>query len=268
VSTAFRAGSFDCRLIADGGGFLPADVVFANAPASARKTALGDRLGPDGRLTVEYGCLLVQGPNPVVLIDTGIGAYEHPLGGRGGEIGSHLDTAGVSRDDVQLVILTHGHLDHIGGLCIEGRPRFPDARHVISQLEWDWLSEDDNPVAREQLAPLEQAGILEFVEGAVDLVAGIRLLPAPGHTPGQLAVAIGGPGGALYLADVVIDELHFEHPNWTMSFDEDSDLNVGTRNALFELAAAEDRVVAAAHVPTPGTIERVGAGFRFAALRA
>lgn len=265
---AFTAGSLECRLIADGGGFLPADVVFANAPPTARTTELGDRLDRKGRLTVPYGCLLVRGADAIVLIDAGIGEYEHPLGGRGGELDSRLDAAGLAPEDIQFVVITHGHIDHLGGLCAKGRPRFPGARHVLSRVEWNWLAEDDNPIAREQLKPLEENGILELVDGTVDLVEGIRLLPAPGHTPGQLAVAIGGPGGALYLADVVIDELHFEHPNWMMSFDEDPAMNVETRDALFELAAVEDRVVAAAHVPSPGTIERVGAGFRFVALHA
>ena len=252
VTTAFTAGSFDCRLIADGSGFLPAEVVFANAPASARTTALGDRLDRDGRLTLEYGFLLVQGHDAVVRRLTRASAA----------------TSIRSREDVQVVILTHSHLDHIGGLCEQGRPRFPDARHVISQVEWDWVfeDEDDDPIAHEQPAPLEEAGILELVEGPVDLVEGIRLLPAPGHTPGQLAVEIGGPTGALYLADAVTDELHVEHRDWVMKFDADPDLAVETRNELFDWAAGENLIVAAAHLPAPGRIERDGGGFRFVPL--
>ena len=227
--------------------------------------ALGGRLEPEG-IAVPYGCLLVRGGDQVVLVDAGIGGYEHPLGGRGGELDSCLAAAGVSRQDVGFVVLTHTHLDHIGGLCVDGRPRFPAARHVISRVEWDSLSEDDDPLAYEQLSPVEDAGILELIEGTVDLVAGIRLLPAPGHTPGQLAVEIGSRRGALYLADVVIDELHVEHPDWVMSFDDEPDLNVETRNALLERAADEERIVAAAHIPKPGRIGRVRDGFRLAAL--
>lgn len=266
MSSAFRAGSSECRLIVDGGGFLPPEAVFENAPAQARATALGGRLDPAGRLAIAYGCLLVRGADEVVLIDTGIGGYEHPFGGRGGELDSALDAAGVSRNDVQLVILTHSHLDHIGGLCIDGSPRFPAARHVMSRLEWDWLSEDDDPIDREQLLPLEENGILELVDGTVDLVADIRLIPAPGHTPGQLAVEVGRSGGALYLADVVVDELHVEHPEWVMSFDDDPDVAVETRNALLERAADEERIVAAAHLGSPGRIERVQGGLRFMPL--
>jgi glyoxylase-like metal-dependent hydrolase (beta-lactamase superfamily II) len=267
MSGAFRGGSFECRLIADGRGFLPPELVFENAPAESRAAALSGRLDRAGRLAIAYGCLLARSADEVVLIDTGIGGYEHPFGGRGGELDSALEAAGVSRDDVGFVVLTHAHLDHIGGLCSEGRPRFPAARHVMSRIEWDWLSEDDDPIDREQLLPLEEKGILELVEGTVDLVADIRLIPAPGHTPGQLAVEVGRSGGALYLADVVVDELHVEHPEWVMSFDDDPDVAVETRNALLERAADEERIVAAAHLGNPGRIERVQGGLRFMPLR-
>ena len=166
-------------------------------------------------------------------------------------------------DDLQFVVLTHGHPDHIGGLSIEGRPRFPAARHVMSRVEWDWLAEGDNPIARAQLDPVAEAGILELVEGTVDLIPGLRLLPAPGHTPGQLAVEIGHQAGALYLADVVADELHVQHPDWVMAFDQEPERNVKTRHALLERAIDEGRIVAAAHIGQPGRIEPVQDGFRF-----
>lgn len=114
----------------------------------------------------------------------------------------------------------------------------------------------------------QEAGILELVEGTVDLVPGVRLLPAPGHTPGQFAIEIGHQPGALYLADVVADELHVQHPDWVMAFDQEPELNVETRNALLERAIDEGRIVAAAHIGKPGRIERVQNGFRFVSLRA
>jgi glyoxylase-like metal-dependent hydrolase (beta-lactamase superfamily II) len=263
MAGAFTAGSFECRLIADGWGFLPAEVVFENAPAETREAALGERLGPNG-IAVPYGCLLAQDADRVVLVDAGIGGYEHPLGGSGGDLESQLGAAGVSPLDVQIVVITHTHLDHLGGLSVDGNPRFPHARHLISRTEWESLSEDDDPIAYSQLSPLQEAGLLDVVEGRVDIAGDIRVFPAPGHTPGQFAVEIGPPGGALYMADAVIDVLHVAHPDWSMAFDEDPELAVKTRHALFEQAVAERRTVAAAHIPEPGTIERDREGFRFA----
>jgi glyoxylase-like metal-dependent hydrolase (beta-lactamase superfamily II) len=267
VPATFTTGPFECRLISDGGGFLPVEVMFATAREDERAAALGDRLEPEGRVAVPYGCLLVRNADTVVLVDTGIGAYEHLFGGHGGELDAALGAAGLSPADVQIVVVTHGHPDHLGGLCTDGRPRFAAARYLISQDEWDWLAEGENPIAREQLGPVEEAGRLERVDGETELVPGLRLVPAPGHTPGQLAIEIGGPPGVLYLADVVADELHVEHPGWVMAFDRDPERNVRTRAALLGRAADEELVVAAAHIPQPGRIEHGDSGLRFAPLR-
>lgn len=262
----FRAGRCDCRLIVDGGGILPPEIALAGAPPHLREGALAARLDDEGLVPILYGCLLVRGPDATVLVDAGIGGYEHPLGGSGGALESRLDDAGLARDQIDVVIVTHGHIDHVGGLCAGDRPRFESARHVLSRVEWEWLeAKDDAPVVHDQLRPLDREDILDIVEVPTEVLPGIRLLPAPGHTPGQVAVEIDGPGGALYLADAVVDELAIEHPDWGMAFDDDPAAAVETRVTLLEHASDERRIVAAAHVPGAGRIERAADGFRFVA---
>ena len=156
--------------------------MFANAPADER----GD--GAD----VPYGCLLIRTATDTVLVDTGIGDYEHPLGGHGGNLEAALAAEGVAPDDVSVVVITHAHLDHIGGLCPDGEPRFAGARHVISRVEWDWSAQRGNAIADAQLPPLERAGVVELVDPPAEPVPGLRLLAAPGHTPGHVAVEIAG----------------------------------------------------------------------------
>jgi glyoxylase-like metal-dependent hydrolase (beta-lactamase superfamily II) len=241
------------RLLSDGEMFLPADALFATAPPDQR----GD--GAD----VPYGCLLIRTATDTVLVDAGMGAYEHPLGGHGGNLEAALAAAGVTPRDVSVVIITHSHLDHIGGLCADGRPRFGAARHVMSRVEWDWGTQRESPVADAQLPPLERAGVLELVDPPAEPVPGVRLLAAPGHTPGQLAVEIAGT--ALFLADAIVDPRHVEHPDWTMAFDEDPDANVRTRRELLGRAADEGLVVAASHLPQAGHVERAGSAFRLVA---
>ena len=248
---------------------LPADVAFATAPADELAAALG---GAD-RVAGPYNCLLVFSSEGVVLVDAGIGSYEHPLGGSGGRLEVALREQGVTVDDVEVVVLTHGHLDHVGGLCVDGRPRFGHARHLISRLEWElWTDEAALAampqavarVAREQLPPLEHAGLVELVEGELDVAPGVRLLAAPGHSPGQLAVELGeAEPVALYLADVVVHELHLEHPNWVMAVEPSPADVVATRHALLGRAAAEGLIVAASHIDDAGLVERAGEGFRF-----
>ena len=158
------------------------------------------------------------------------------------------------------MLITHAHIDHIGGLCVDGRPQFGAARHVMSRVE---RASRSDRVAAEQLGPLEHAGLLELVDAPFEPAPGLRLIPAPGHTHGHLALDIGGPDGALFLADAIVDPLHVEHPEWTMAFDDDPQLNVATRRALLGDAADTGRVIAASHMRTAGTVERTSDGFRF-----
>ena len=208
-----------------------------------------------------YGCLLARTPGAVVLVDTGLGPHDHPMGGRGGGLEAALAAEGVAPEDVGVVVITHGHLDHIGGLCDDGRPRFGGARHVMARAEWEWWARQDDPMVGEQLPPIERAGLLELVDAPAEPVPGVRLLPAPGHTPGHLAVELGG--AVLFLADAAIDVLHIEHPDWPMTFDEDPAQSAATRRELLGRAADEGLLVAASHVRAAGTVERAGGGFRF-----
>ncbi len=111
-------------------------------------------------------------------------------------------------------------------------------------------------VAAEQLEPLE----LELVDAPFEPAPGLRLIPAPGHTAGHLALEIGTE--ALFLADTVVDPAHVEHPDWTMAFDDDPEQNVATRRALLGEAATTGRVIAASHLRTAGPVERTADGFR------
>jgi glyoxylase-like metal-dependent hydrolase (beta-lactamase superfamily II) len=268
VATSFNVGAIECRLLEDGGGGLPAEVLFANAPPDERDAALGERLGPDGRVAAPYNCLLVRAGGQVVLVDAGLGPYDHPLGGTGGQLEQELRGAGLAPGDVDVVVVTHGHLDHIGGLSLDGAPRFARARHVVPRREWDLWSEDGRltdaeTVAHAQIPPLDEAGVIELVDAPVEVVDGVRLVPAPGHSPGQVAVELGG--AALYLADVVIDELHVEHPDWSMQFDADPLVAVETRRQLLGRAADADLVVAASHLRGVTRVERAGDAFRLVA---
>jgi glyoxylase-like metal-dependent hydrolase (beta-lactamase superfamily II) len=241
---AFAAGPHECRLISDGELELPAEVMVAGHT--------GDPIA------VPLGCLLIRSEDMIALVDAGLGAYEHPLGGTGGELIAALAAEGVAPDDVGLVLITHAHIDHIGGLCADGRPQFRSARHVMSRVDRE--SRTDH-VAAEQLEPLE--GLLELVDAPFEPVPGVRLIPAPGHTFGHLALEIGGE--ALFLADAIVDPRHIEHPEWTFAIDDDPELNVATRRALLGDAADTGRVVAASHLRTAGTVERTPDGFRFLA---
>lgn len=243
----------ECWLLSDGRGPSIVDFVFDDIDPDELATAMGPGPhAPDG----PYNCLLVRGQDALVLVDTGLGAAEHPLGGEGGRLWEELARVGADPQDVDIVVISHGHLDHIGGLVRSGDPAFPRARYLVSDGEWDhWtsptvldgLSELVARPPREQLPPLETAGVLERFTGELQVASDIRLIPAPGHTPAHVAVEVGGTRGFLYTVDAFLHPLQYEQPEWGRGMDLDAETAVATRHALLELAAEREHTMGASH---------------------
>ena len=243
----------ECWLLSDGRGPSIVDFVFDDVDSDELAAAMGpDPQAPDG----PYNCLLVRGKEAVVLVDTGLGAAEHPLGGEGGRLWAELVRVGVDPAEIDVVVISHGHLDHIGGLVRNGEPAFLRARYLISDGEWEYwtsptvldgLSELVARPPREQLPPLEAAGVLERFTGELVISADIRLIPAPGHTPAHLAVEVGVTRGFLYTVDAFLHPLQYRHPAWGRGMDLAADTAVATRHALLELAAERQHAIGASH---------------------
>jgi glyoxylase-like metal-dependent hydrolase (beta-lactamase superfamily II) len=245
--------SIECWLLSDGrGGFRP-EVVFDDLEAPELSALAAS--GAWGR-DVPYNCLLVRAPDALVLVDTGLGAAQHPFGGSGGGLWQELAQVGVDAGDVDVVVVSHGHLDHIGGLTLRGEPAFTGARYVMAEDEWrywtsssvlDGLSELVATSAREQLPPLAAAGVLERIVDEVEVADSVRLVPAPGHTPAHLAVEVGNHGGMVFAVDAFLHPLQVERPERGRGMDHDPDTAVATRHALLARAAERNHLIAASH---------------------
>lgn len=268
----FKIGRLQCTAISDGTLTYtppkfppPANLLFANAPRADLERALGehDLEPPEQWLewTSPYICLVVDTGEHLVLVDTGAG----DLAPTTGKLRDNLKMAGISSDEIDVVALTHGHPDHIGGITdAEGKPMFPNARFVMWKDEWDfWTSGQaeehlDEHIkellvafARKNLPPIQDC--VDLVENETEIVPGIRAISAPGHTPGHMALEISSEGiQLLCIGDAVLHPIHLEQPRWYAAVDFAPEQTAFSRERLLDWSSVQEAVVLAFHFPFPG----------------
>jgi len=268
ASYRFRVGAFECVAFNDGMFPYSAPLFFPTAPAEPLAAALHEhQLQPDP-IPCPWTSLLIDTGQHRVLVDTGGGAMGSQVVPGTGQLLHLLQQQSVSPESIDTVILTHGHPDHIGGLTDgSGQVVFPRAQYVISQTEWAfWTAEatltkleasEDHlqhllaAFARANLPPIRDR--LRLVHREEEVVAGVQALPAPGHTPGHLALAItSGTYQLLYLVDTALHPIHLEHPEWRPVFDVLPDEAAQSRRQFFDRAAADHALTLVCHFPFPG----------------
>ena len=267
----FKVGSFECIAVSDGTYTyappifpIPGTFLFANAQREHLEQVLREHnldLEQWTEWISPYICLVVDTGKHRVLVDTGADG----LATSTGRLLQNLQGGGISPADIDTVILTHGHPDHLGGNTdAEGKLVFQNARHVIWRDEWDfWMSEQaerklDEHVkevllkfARKNLPPIQ--GQLDIINHETGIVPGIQAIAAPGHTPGHMALAISsGNEQLLCISDAVLHPIHLEQPGWYAGVDFAPEQTVATRRRLLNRAATEKALVLAFHFPFPG----------------
>lgn len=211
-----------------------------------------------GEARLPLGCFYVSGERNV-LIDLGYGPRDEMNRGFmiGGNLLSHLEGMEVTPDDIDIIGLTHLHLDHVGWLgSEEGEPTFGNAQVFIGVADWQYFVEGDNanlplePHVREALRRLNRRGQITFMEGAREIAPGVQRVPAPGHTPGHSVYVVEDSatrvvlcGDAMYCPD------HVEHPEWQAESDIDPSLARQTRRMLIDDLREHGGIAVGSHFP-------------------
>ncbi|HET6521495.1 MAG TPA: MBL fold metallo-hydrolase [Geminicoccaceae bacterium] len=269
----FQLGGFEVTTLLD--GTIQADgphpIFGYDQPEEAvRELAEANFLPPD-RFVNGFTPVLVNTGSELVLFDSGNPPARRP---DAGNLLAALTAAGHTPDQVDVVVITHMHGDHIGGLMADGQPTYPNARYVTGQVEYDFWSHDDRlsgpteagaQLVRSNVVPLAER--ITFVGDDAEVVPGIRGMAAFGHTPGHMVYHIESDGRRLLLwADTANHYVaSVQRPEWHVRFDMDKEEAAATRRRIFDLAAADRIPVTGYHMPFPalGYIDRTEGGYRW-----
>lgn len=199
-----------------------------------------------------------------VIVDTGLGPHGAAQGRPGPpELMDDMREKGVSAGEIDSVFLTHLHGDHVGWNLTHdehgSRPTFPNARYVLQKADWGHFTEQAfldagrRDEARQTYLPLPEMGVLDLIDGEVNIAPGLDAYPTPGHTPGHQSMLISSRGErALIIGDVIGSPMHVSEPDHLYRPDVDRELARKSRHEALDLAEGADMTVMGSHMTRPG----------------
>ncbi|CDG83302.1 MBL fold metallo-hydrolase [Janthinobacterium agaricidamnosum] len=265
-------GDFEVTAISDGTVALPIEKFLHQPPAkTGQQLARAYESSPLENSVMSY---LINTGSRLVLIDTGAGSLFGPTLG---QMLANLKASGYQPEQVDEVLITHLHPDHVGGLVADGRVVFPNAIVRADQRDSDfWLSQANMDKASDKsffqgatssLAPYIANKHMQQFSGASEIVPGIRAVTSYGHTPGHINYMVESKGQKLLLVGDLIHNaiVQLPHPEVTIDFDADPKAAAATRKQVFTTVAKDGTMIGAAHMQFPGLgrLRSVGQGFEW-----
>ena len=221
-----------------------------------------DALTPEHRVRFNLGSLLVRSDGHTILVDTGLGPKPADAPESAwGELLSDLEGNGIRLEDIDMVVMTHLHRDHVGWnlRSQDGRyePTFPKAHYWVSARDLEFFRRPENldlfPTTQGCVLPLEELGILELMDGEHAITSELTTLPTPGHTPGHMSIVVTSEGqSGLILGDAAHSIVQVHETDWCSRADIDPEQTRATRRSLMEKLEREGTLIAAGHFPAPG----------------
>ena len=275
---ALRIGEIDVLVVSDGVLLLPGAMLAHNADPAVRAAWLDDMFLPPDAFDWALNVVVVHSGDRTILIDAGMGT-EFPDLKRSGQLIHRLEAAGIDLGSVTDVVLTHMHMDHVGGLLVDGvKDRLrPDLRiHVAAAEVKFWESPDFSrvsmppgfPDALRQTAKRfvkEYRSQMRTFETEYEVAPGVVVCRTGGHTPGHSVVRLASGGDRLTFAGDLVFQVGFEHPDWYNGFEHDPEEAARVRVRLLRELAATGELLVATHMPFPsvGHVAVAGDAFRW-----
>ena len=261
----FRVGDISATVLSDGVIGGPPRIYASDAPEADLQTALRRAFLPTEHLTLNLNTLLVAIGGRRILLEAGAGGTMGPHGGR---IVANLAAIGLTPGDIDFIVVSHTHPDHVGNLRgPDGGRAFPRATVFVPKADWDFFVQGEPDLSympvpadfrtrfgaaiKRSMEPI--ASTVELYEPGQEIVPGITTLAAAGHTPGMVAFLVhSGKDQLLLSADLAYHPVvNIDRP-WRPGPDRDKDAALAARMRIFDRAAAEQMLVLGFHYPFPG----------------
>jgi glyoxylase-like metal-dependent hydrolase (beta-lactamase superfamily II) len=262
---SFRIGEFELLVVSDGVIRQDAGATFGLVPRVMWERYVPN-LDDKYRLPVGLNSLVIRSVGKTVLVDTGCGSKVRRAPGamdieHTGTILAELKSEGIAPEDIDIVLNTHLHFDHCGGntIDVDGalKPAFPKARYILQKGEWDAATHPNERTRgtylEENIAPLDEAKAVELVDGDAEILPGIRMVRAPGHTDDHVVVEVESGGEyALYIGELSQHPVQLERLAWISAFDIMPVVSLETKKRFIEKSLEKDATIVSVHHEYPG----------------
>jgi glyoxylase-like metal-dependent hydrolase (beta-lactamase superfamily II) len=266
----FKIGDFQATVISDGQGPIPVSPIFVMNASEAELTPVLRANFMQPVIQATNNPLVVDTGRERILVDTGFGEKIGPPFGSFPRLQANLVRAGIAPESIDLVVISHGHLDHIGGLVTKsGALAFPKAQFVFVDTEWNyWTGSrfesevDSSPLpdqfkkgtigaARDNLPPVADRS--RFVKQGGEITSGVRYVAAPGHSPSHASILFAsGKEQFMHMGDIAHNPVtSLQHPEWTPIFDYDPAGAINSRKAILDRVATDGIMAMGYHFPFP-----------------